>query len=101
MRIDADSGSLKDWATSRMVAASREDGAGPLDDLLAGAGEQHLAGVALDQLDAELGLELLELGRQGRLADVAGLGGPAEVAVLVDGDEVLQVPEVHGPPSRP
>ena len=46
-------------------------------------------------------LELLDLGRQRRLADEAGLGGPAEVAVLGHGDQVLEVAEVHRPSVRP
>ena len=49
-----------------------------------------LARVALDQLDAELLLELLDLGRQRRLAHEAGLGGPAEVAVVGDGHQVAR-----------
>ena len=41
-------------------------------------------------------LELLDLGRQRRLADEARLGRPAEVAVVGHGDEVLEVAQVHG-----
>ena len=47
-------------------------------------------GAALDQLDAELLLQLLDLGGQRRLAHEAGLGGPAEVAVVGHGDEVAR-----------
>ena len=41
-------------------------------------------------------LELLDLRRQRRLADEAGLGGAAEVPVLGHGDQVLEVAQVHG-----
>ena len=41
-------------------------------------------------------LELLELGRQRRLADEAGLGGPAEVAVVGHGHQVPEIAQVHG-----
>ena len=91
-----DSGS---WAWRAMLAdvlGLAEDDPGPLDHPLARVGEHDLARVALDELDAELALELLDLGRQRRLADEAGLGGPAEVAVLGDGDEVPEIAQVHG-----
>ena len=80
----------------RMFSVSREHDPRPLDDPLARVGQQHLPRVAFDQLDAELLLQLLDLGRQRRLAHEAGLGGLAEVAVLGHRDEILQVAQVHG-----
>jgi len=57
-------------------------GVSALRDLAPDFGEQHLARRALDQGDAEFVFELLDLCRQGRLADKAGLGGAAEVLVF-------------------
>ena len=49
-----------------------------------------------EQLDAERRLERLDPLAERRLGDVEPLGGPAEVQLLGDGDEVAQVPqEVH------
>ena len=96
MRRLPDSGSLARRAMSTDVVGLAEQDPGPLDDLLAGVGQHDVAGVALDELDAELALELLDLGRQRGLADEAGLGGAAEVAVVGHGDEVVEVAQVHG-----
>jgi alkyl hydroperoxide reductase subunit AhpC len=49
----------------------------------------------LDESDAQFLLELLDLRRQGRLADETRLGGAAEVPVLGESDEVAQVAQVH------
>ena len=59
-------------------------------------GQQDVAGVALDELDAELALQLLELHRQRGLGHERRLGRPAEVAVLGHGHEVLELTQVHG-----
>ena len=93
-----DSGS---WAWRAMLAdvvGLAEDHPGPLHDLLAGVGEQDVARAALDERDAELLLQLLDLRRQRRLADEARLGRPAEVAVVGHGDQVLEVAQVHRSP---
>ena len=45
---------------------------------------------AMEQLDAELPLEQAHLTAQSRLGDVQHLGGPGEVALACDGEEVLQ-----------
>jgi hypothetical protein len=74
-----------------------EEHAGSGHDLLAGGREQDVARAPLDQLDAELGFQLLQLRRQRGLADEARLGRLAEVAVVGDGDEVLEVAEVQAP----
>ena len=46
----------------------------------------------LEQLDAELGLELADRLRERRLADVQALGRAPEVQLLADREEVAQVP---------
>src|SRR6185437_12258994 len=65
-------------------------------DLLADVGQQDLARRALHQCHAEFVLELLDLGGQGRLADEACLGGAAEVLVVGEGNEVMEIAQVHG-----
>jgi hypothetical protein len=59
-------------------------------------GQQHLARRALDQRHAQLVLQLLDLRGQGGLADEAGFGGAAEVPMLGQGNQVVQVAQVHG-----
>ena len=46
---------------------------------------------ALDQGDAQQGLQLAQAGGQGRLGDEAGLGGLAEMAVLAKRDQILEL----------
>ena len=75
-----------------------EDHPGPLDHPLAGVGQEDVARAPLDEGDAELLLELHDLGRQRRLADEARLGGPAEMAVVGHGDQVLEIAQVHRSP---
>ena len=69
-----------------------------LRDLAADFGQQHLARRALDERDAELFLELLDLRRQRRLADEARLGGAAEMLVFGERDQISEVAQVHGRP---
>ncbi len=58
---------------------------------------QHgAATVALEQLDAELGLERPDLLADARLGEVQPVGGAAEVKLLRDRDERAQLPELHG-----
>src|SRR5690606_26616930 len=54
-------------------------------------GEADHAAAALDEGHAEQRLELADAGREGRLRDVRGVGGAAEVAVFVQRHEVLQL----------
>jgi hypothetical protein len=49
----------------------------------------------VEQPYAELGLERLQRVREGRLADVEGGRGPAQVAGVGDRDEVAQLPQLH------
>ena len=53
-------------------------------DLLAGVGEEDAALAAFEQLHAQFFLQVLDGGGQARLADVAALGGLAEVACFGD-----------------
>jgi len=52
-------------------------------------------GGPLEQLQAELFLELTDRVAQRRLRDQQSLGGPGEVRRLGDGDERSQVPQLH------
>src|SRR5262245_60387227 len=58
-----------------------QDVADPLDQLLAEPGERNLARAALEQRAAERFFHFLDLHRQRRLRDRAGVGGAAEVAM--------------------
>ena len=51
----------------------------------------------IEEREAELGLEGLDLPAQRRLRDVRRARGAPEMALLGDGDEVAQVPELHRP----
>ena len=73
-----------------------EDAVRPQQDLLALGREALEPLAALDDLDVELGLELADGGRQRRLGDVAGLGGPAEVPLTRQRAQVLQLAQQHG-----
>src|SRR3546814_5604719 len=56
---------------------------------------------AFDQRHAQFLLQLADLGGERGLADEARRRGAAEVQVLGEGDEVLEVTQVHGfPPLR-
>src|SRR3954452_23583596 len=63
----------------------------------AGFGEHDAAGGAVEDLDAELDLELADLFADGGLGDVEAFGGAPEVQLLRDGDEVLELSEFHAP----
>ena len=82
--------------------------AGLVEEQPAGVGEFDAAVGALEQARTDFLLQRLDLlaqrrlgDREGRLADVATLGGAAEVQLLGDGDEIAQVPEFQAaPPIR-
>ena len=57
----------------------------------AGGREHHAAGDALEQADAELVLERLDLGADGGLADMQALRGPGEVPELGDRGKAAQL----------
>src|SRR5690606_2430740 len=66
-----------------------------LGDVASDRRQHHAAWCALDQSDLQLFLHLADLRRQRWLADEAGRGGPAEMPVLGQGDEVAEVAQVH------
>ena len=67
-----------------------------LEQRLAGGRELDAARGPVEERLPELGLEAADLLRERRLRDVQALGGAAEVPLLGHGDEVAQVPELHG-----
>src|SRR5690606_12133676 len=67
-----------------------------LDDLHADRGHRDFGAAALEELDPELFLELLDGHRQRRLADETGLRGAAEVALARDRYDVLELCQRHG-----
>lgn len=62
-------------------------------------GQPDPPGGPLEQHDAELSLQAAQLLADGGLADVQGLGGAREPAFVGDGDEVRELPQLHGPPQ--
>ena len=64
-------------------------------------GQRHLAGVAGEQHDADLMLELLDRRRQRGLGDEQPLGGTPVVQFLAEHGEVPQLPQRDVPGRRP
>jgi hypothetical protein len=60
-----------------------------------GPGQRDAAAIALQQCDAKAALELLDRPGQRGLGDAEALGGPAEVQLVGDGDEVPQLAGLH------
>ena len=73
------------------VARGREHALGAAGHLRAGLGQNHLAGPPLDQVDAEVLLQLADLHRKRRLGDGAGLRGLAEMPVLGERGQISQL----------
>ena len=73
------------------IARGREHVLAAAGDLAADFGQHHLARPPLDHGDAERALEIADLHRQRRLGDGAGLGGPAEMAVLGQRGEIAKL----------
>ena len=69
---------------------------GLVEQAPAGLGQLHAARRALEQLDAELVLQRLQLCADGRGAGEYALGRLGQVAFLRDGGEGLQLIELHG-----
>ena len=80
----------------RDVGGGGECAAGVIDDRRRAAGDADDAAFAFEQPHAQRLLELEDLAAERRLTDVAGRGGAAEMAVIRDGDDILQVSQVHG-----
>jgi hypothetical protein len=68
----------------------------PLQHPLAVRREADEALPALDDRHAELLLELPDAARQRGLRHVAGLGRAGEVLLAGEGDEVLELTDIHG-----
>ena len=62
---------------------------------LAGLGQPHALGVALEQGQADFSLQAADLLRQRRLLHAQRFGGTRQVAGAGHGGEVAQLPEVH------
>jgi hypothetical protein len=58
-------------------------------------GQRDLTRGAIEQLLAELGLEPADLCADARLRDVQPLGGAREVRLVGNGDEVLELSQLH------
>jgi hypothetical protein len=71
-----------------------ERDSGLLEERLAGGGQADGARAAVDELGAELVLEVLDLPTERRLRDVEALRGPTEVALLGQGHERAQVTQL-------
>ena len=61
----------------------------------AGLGERDAAGAADDELATELLLEFGQLIRERRLRDVEPAGRRGDLVLLRDGDEILELFEIH------
>ena len=71
----------------------------PFEDALAVGRQAMKPLAALHDGDAKLLLELADASRQRRLADVARLSCPGEVLFPGQGDQVLQLSDIHAQPS--
>src|SRR5581483_8929452 len=73
------------------LIACLQDAARPGDDVLPGVGEGDIVRLPLDELDAEVLLQLLQLRRERRLADEAALRRPPEMPRIGDRDEITEI----------
>jgi len=78
------------------LLGARQHLTAPAQEAFALTREAHPAPVALEEPDAQLRLEIVNLSPQGRLRDAQASGRPGERARLRDGDEVTEVSELHG-----
>ena len=75
------------------VVQLAHDARGVLVEALAGFGQRELLADALDQVQFQRPLELLDLHRHGRLAQMQFLARAHEAALARHGAEDLQLPE--------
>jgi hypothetical protein len=73
-----------------------QDEAGMGEQFLAFGGEQHAAGTAVEERDAEIGFERLDADAERRLRDMQLFGSGKDRAAFGDGNEIAQVTQVHG-----
>lgn len=80
----------------------RQDGLAPLQKPLARLRQGDRAAPPVEQDRTKILFQLLDLAAEWRLRHVQPLGGTPEVQFLGDGNEILQLLEVHPmPPSSP
>ncbi len=101
VRDRADARAADDFAADRArMAAQRlragDDALGVGQELAPGRRQHHAARRPLEQRDAELVLQRLDLRADGRLADVQLLGGPRQLAEFGDRRKAAQLVELHG-----
>lgn len=89
---------IVDGTFARLEVAQRS--ARVLGVHLTGVGEAHRPPGAVEQLHTQQPLELFDLLRQRRLGDVQRLGGPGEVPVVGDGEQVPDMTQLHGHQNR-
>ena len=65
------------------------------EELLAFAREDEAPAHAVEELESQLGFELADLARERRLRRAQANGGFGDSALLGDGDEGSELPEVH------
>jgi len=65
------------------------------EEQLAGSTQSDTARQAVEQLEAQLGFQVLDLRRKRRLRDVQALCCAPVVLLLADGHEISQVPQFH------
>jgi len=75
-------------STRQQLAASQQQ-------VFTGTGHAHPAARALEEPDAQLGLEVVNLPPQRGLRDAQSRGGSREGARLGDRDEIPEVTEIH------
>ena len=77
------------------LVALAEHAARARDDLRADLGELRMFRAALDELHAEIFLELLQLCGKRRLTDERALSGLAEMPGVGESDQIFEVFEIH------
>ena len=60
-----------------------------------GQGGQQAPATALEQADVQLALQLADLLRQRWLGNTQALGGAADMAFLIERDEVAELTKIH------
>ena len=65
------------------------------DQALAESGRLHAVPIPVEEARTDRLLEILEAAGQGRLGKPDGFGGPGEVAVAIECEDVPQLPEVE------
>ncbi len=77
------------------IFQSGDDTAGPGKQHLAGRGQDYLSAGAFEECDIMFLLQPCDLVAQRGLRDLASSCGAGEVEFISQGDEILQLPNVH------